>query len=191
MTSNIIFQICQQKKKKIIYNIPPTRQEIVSSPYEIGFTKTQLDMRRKVEILKYSSNLQSTQTNNLTKKEKFALLMKGNYRQLPNLNNTCLNDDLIPTPTSSSDIPGPIINIYYDKDVPLYNFMNDINTRSYSSIQKDIDEPWSIYDNSNVTYNTNNGITSYNGDYNTCCTLYFRNIINQLRLRDYVLVKNY
>lgn len=34
----------------------------------------------------------------------------------------CPLDNMIPVPTSSSDVPGPIINLYNDKSIPLYNY---------------------------------------------------------------------
>ena len=35
---------------------------------------------------------------------------------------TCPLDNMIPVPTSSSDVPGPIINLYNDTSIPLYNY---------------------------------------------------------------------
>ena len=34
----------------------------------------------------------------------------------------CPLDNMIPVPTSSSDVPGPIINLYNDTSIPLYNY---------------------------------------------------------------------
>lgn len=128
--------ICNEIKKfhnyGQLHNTPQVRVELQPSPYDRGFTKFQLDMRRKAEILKYSSNKQSGQTNSMTKKQQTALLLSGrsngrsglSYYQRTNINQpvNCTNDDLIPTPTSSSDIPGPRIDLIYDESVPLYNY---------------------------------------------------------------------
>ena len=192
MTSNadnIMFDICQQRRRQQIYNIPLTRVELVSGPYQQGYSKTQLDMRRKVEILKYSPNKQNSQTNNQTNKEKFTSIMRGNdkgiYAQLYNLRKTadqCKNDDIISTSTSSCDVPGPIMTLSYDENVPLYNFTNDLRTRSYSSIPQDINIPWTIYIKKGpkglgVDYIISN--VSNKSEYNTFASIYFKNILNK------------
>ena len=68
-----------QKKRFQLFNIPPVRyNNLTVNPYlsinpstGVPFTKFDLDMRRKVEILKYASTRMSTQTNSLTKAQKF------------------------------------------------------------------------------------------------------------------------
>jgi hypothetical protein len=40
---------------------------------------------------------------------------------------TCPLDNMIPVPTSSSDVPGPIINLYNDTSIPLYNYLGSDN----------------------------------------------------------------
>ncbi len=40
---------------------------------------------------------------------------------------SCPLDDMIPRPTSSSDVPGPIINLYNDASIPLYNYLGSAN----------------------------------------------------------------
>ena len=54
---------CKQRKINMLFNIPPVRLEKAISPYPT-YTSQQLNMRRKVEILKYKKN--STQGNRLT-----------------------------------------------------------------------------------------------------------------------------
>ena len=68
--------ILEQKKQFALFNVAPPRAETVS-PYDKN-TKAQLDMRRKAEILKHSNNRQNTKTNNLTKKQHWAMLARGN-----------------------------------------------------------------------------------------------------------------
>ena len=58
---------CKQRKINMLFNIPPVRLEKAKSPYPT-YTSQQLNMRRKVEILKYKKN--STQGNRLTSKQK-------------------------------------------------------------------------------------------------------------------------
>jgi len=112
-------------------------------------------MRRKAEVLKYSPNRSSTQTNNPTKKQNFAALARGkNYPSQSQivlkpsniiLNKTtaitCPADDMIPTPTSSCDVPGPVTYLYNDEKVPLYNY-SDFNTRTYSDQVPSTSDPW-------------------------------------------------
>ena len=122
-----IMTLLMQKRSKALVNIPPTRFSLVS-PYP-NFTQSQLDMRRKAEILKYNNNQQNTKTNNLTKKELWSLLSKGKTNSkisqytVSNINgNTCISDVIKPTLTSSCDVPGSLIYLHYDPDVPLYNY---------------------------------------------------------------------
>ena len=110
---------CKQRKINMLFNIPPVRLEKAKSPYPT-YTSQQLNMRRKVEILKYKKN--STQGNRLTSKQTQSMIVRGNYR-----GNTivCSNDYLIPVKTSRSNVPGPIIELVEDKNVPLYNYVKD------------------------------------------------------------------
>ena len=104
-------------------------------------TSTQLDMRRKAEIFLYKKN-----ANDQTKKEKYALLAKGinfykkrswatqsEYYTNPNVNNlpqvgytlVCgdVNNQYNCSPTTNNDVPGPIINICYEPNIPLTNYV--------------------------------------------------------------------
>lgn len=144
---------CQQRYLTQLYNIPPNRIT-PENPYASGrFTKIQLDMRRKVEILKYSANKSSSQTNNITKKGQFAMLARGGLtRAAANIQNnatSCDADDEIPTPTSSCDVPGPVTYLTYDKNVPLYNYSN-FNTRPYSDFVQSYTSPWQFVVLSNI-----------------------------------------
>jgi hypothetical protein len=164
-----------------LYNVPLGRYTPIN-PYSSGnYTQFQLDMRRKTEILKYSSNKSSAQTNNLTKRQKFALLARGGIPSPPQSNMSysltdCLVDKTLPTPTSSCDVPGPVMYLYADESVPLYNF-SDFNTRTYPEFVPTNSDPWQfisipdvlVYDNrtSNIYYliinnNIDNPSYSYN-----------------------------
>ena len=139
--------IVQDQKNQLAYfHVPPTRYTPLS-PYAQaspvtndkinGFaTQQRLNMRRKVEILKYKSCQQSTQTNGLTQKEKWALLSRGNTRETtsnPRFTD-CSKNFYAPTWSTASDIPGPPILLQYDDKVPLYNYINaSINNASYMS----------------------------------------------------------
>lgn len=117
---------CAVRKEQALNNKPtPPRVELQPSPYNLGFTQQQLNMRRKYEILQYPSNTQSTQTNNLTQKQLYSLSIRGygQYKrysaativQLP----TCPEPKV---PTTSSGVPGPAMLLYKDPDVPIYNY---------------------------------------------------------------------
>ena len=134
-----------QRERMALLNIPPPRyNNLATNPYNLRdvtnqyFNQYQLDMRRKVEILKYSSNRMSTQTNSLTKAQKYAQLVNGSYQQrtyTQSYMNKILADisngiplqpcPIAPTPSTSCDIPGPAISLFEDSNVPLYNLTND------------------------------------------------------------------
>lgn len=193
----------------MLFNNPQSRYT-PANPYNGTFTKEQLDMRRKVEILKYSNSTSSTKTNNLTNAQKFTQLisgrlqskgfqdkkittvdLSGNYNRvtvkypdklvitsvnenypgaLKILGNNgyytytiiknglfvdCAKDNLIPTPTSSCGIPGPIMYLIDDENVPLYNFTNNsINNASYSESEIAYTDLWTINAQNNVFLST-------------------------------------
>lgn len=149
-----------------LLNIPPQRYDnLQNSPYVITnnlqriFTQDQLNMRRKVEILKYSANNTSTKTNNLTKREKWAQLVNGSS-QRRNLPYSFLQKNLIPgttdfvqicpsgttiyTPSYASNIPGPITHLHEDPTVPLYMYAT--NTDNYAIINQEINTRQFNYD---------------------------------------------
>jgi hypothetical protein len=115
-----IDQICIQRARRALYNQPPPRLELEPSPYP-QFTRRQLDMRRKCEILQYKANASNTKTNNLTKAQRYSQLVANGSLMV----RKCTADLYKPTPTSSSDIPGPVINLQLNPNVPLYNYVVD------------------------------------------------------------------
>lgn len=150
-----------QKRRFQIFNIPPVRYNNLAkerNPYlqinpdtSQNFTKFQLDMRRKSEVLKYSSNRMSTQTNNLTRAERFVQAVNGSYQQRTfsqefienNTNNgvltVCPPGTIIKTPTTSSDVPGPPMLLYEDPAIPLYQFINETLNAPYGLINQESD----------------------------------------------------
>ena len=132
------------------------------SPYDGSghqFTKLQLDMRRKAEILKYSANKSSTQTNNLTKKQSFALLSRGSLKNVTQTSLqsggalNCDQTNFIPIPSSSSGVPGPVVYLYEDPAVPLYNYSN-YNSRTYPSYIPNTNAPWQLVTYSDISLNS-------------------------------------
>ena len=121
------------KREKALLNIPLNRVTPVS-PYPT-YTRFQLDMRRKVEILKYENNATNSKTNNLTKKQQWSMLVNGNTKNgsqasllqvqkgitpIP-----CPQDELLPTLTTACDVPGKVIVLQLDPNIPLYNYVNN------------------------------------------------------------------
>jgi len=164
-----------QKNRFQLFNIPANRYDnLANNPYDKinpntsqPYTKFDLDMRRKAEILKYNSNRMSTQTNNLTRAQKFAQAVNG-YSQQSTLSqafiaantvngvvNTCPTGTIIKTPSSASDVPGGLM-LYDDPTVPLYNLINDTTTAAYgiiNQLQNPYQSGFQYSAQSNVIYN--------------------------------------
>lgn len=219
-------KICDQRKQQMLFNIPPVRYNPIS-PYEKfpQFTKSQFDMRRKAEILSYTANKSNTKTNNFTKANKWAQLVKGvgqqynsksikltevRYENIGDVKYSSVaiytdiivnypdtftkhtdingniwydissqpivicNDNMIPTPTSSSDVPGPVINLIRDLNVPLYNYKSSIDTANYGIIPPT--------ENTYINYNINTNILAQN---NTTTNIFSLNINNAIEMSDY------
>lgn len=157
-SNEILAKSCLQKSLYLAYTneaIPRTRDNIIS-PYP-QFNKLQLDMRRKAEILKY--NQQASKVGNLTKAQKWSLLNKSK----PAVRNACpISNDIIYTPSSSSNVPGKVILLYEDPQIPLYKFvgmkqdnkLTEIKYPDYSQLYETFPYTYPIFQN-NVT----NGIS--------------------------------
>ncbi len=146
--NNLIFNVCSQyRARQLFTRANLNRLEIDPLPTKtiVGGQSVSIDdlnMRRKAEILQYNPNRQSNQTNSATKTQKFALLVNApprinNWNRVADTANQAdpnCSDDLTPVPTSSSDVPGPIMNLIYNRNVPLYNYLNPVQTRGYGSV---------------------------------------------------------
>lgn len=142
MSSNIC-TILEQRRQLALLKKPANRYEgmLYNNPYESGYTKEQLDMRRKAEVLQYKKA--ASQTGNMSKKGKYAKLftIAGN-------NNICPLDLYLPTPSSASNIPGPVTTIQYNESVPLYNYASDAD--NYANLNPDENEQFDLYADNNV-----------------------------------------
>ncbi len=159
--------ICDQRRTRLTNATPPIRFEL-TSPYDNStLTKKQLDMRRKVEILKYSSNKMATQTKRMTQREYLAQLLSGNiitpqptYDTSGDLigYQTCAADKTRPLPTNVSGIPGPVEYLYEDSSVPLYNYLTGNRTYPFDVIKES--KYWSVQSNADtlIPHNTSTGI---------------------------------
>jgi len=157
-------KVVETRRRLNNLNVPPSRFSLVS-PYP-QYTEGQLNMRRKAEVLQYKGNQQNTKTNSITKSERWAQLVNGNYQSRyisqhavtslatqDNSTMVCPYDGLIATPTSSSDVPGPVVYLHLDPTIPLYNY-SDTNTRSYSEFNKPNLHPWDLYVQNNLAITT-------------------------------------
>lgn len=124
-SQNIILSMCNLKIKQQSV-IPTFRLELQKSPYPT-YSKFELDMRRKAEILKYKSNQQNSKGNNLTKTQ----ILSRNMINSPTISqatidminiNNCKSLSSILTPSSSCDVPGKIILLTNNNNIPLYNY---------------------------------------------------------------------
>ena len=120
---------------------------VVADNIDAGLCLTNpiMSIRRKAEILKYKKN-----SAGFTKNQNFSLAIKGNgpyaKRVWANQNDTlstpnisglpvegntiiCNSNPIVCTPTSSSDVPGPIVNLCYDPTVPLIGYNQPNRTR--------------------------------------------------------------
>jgi hypothetical protein len=134
----------------------PARIEL-TSPYP-QYTQKQLDMRRKAEILQYKANNQNTKQNSLTKPQLFAQLVNNPRVSSANSIQTrqVCDKQLDPLPTTFSDIPGPVQNIYRDESIPLYNFKT---TRNYNLFQTTSTTKWDIFYYTDVEASSTNDKT--------------------------------
>ena len=146
-TFNIGLQsICQQRLRKLLYVIPPTRYTPIS-PYP-KYTQEQLNMRRKTEILKYNN---PSQSNRFTKKELYAQIVNGRSPITNPTANTC-NTDMIPTPSYACDVPGPITYFIRDKSIPLYQYST--NTASYAISNVENTNAWTIISEKDIFFSS-------------------------------------
>lgn len=176
-----IASLCDQRKRQQQFNylnLPSRIESQTDSPYLTGnVTKLQLDMRRKAEVLQYNQG--NTKANQMTKKQKFALLMNGKAQKVSksyiiantDISNaqgvvlTCNNQNLpITTPSSACGVPYDYINnvntLYLDPNVSLYNYINPVLTRSYGFINPPSNANLILYSNyTNVITTTSSKIS--------------------------------
>lgn len=176
-----------QKQRRLLFNFPLTRfDNLANSPYP-QYKQFDLDMRRKAEILQYKSSRMSTQTNSLTRAQRYKQLVDGTS-QRRNLPNSFLQENtrqdgtvqlcpdiIVKTPTTAAGVPGPIMDLYLDPDIPVYNLNKDTN--DYGVImEEDTITPWVTTDISNIDcFNTT---TFANPLYANLVSVYMLNVEN-------------
>jgi hypothetical protein len=190
---NDLSNICLQRSRRQLYNIPLPRFNL-TSPYTGSYTANDYNMRRKAEILKYNNNASSTKTNNSTKKELFSQLVNNTHIASLTTNTKCVVDtcgNLILRSTSASNVPGKIQYLYDDERVPLYNYGNFLQNRSYPYQMPNNIVPWYIYTSNDILNSSTSSAITYNTDgyiqstinptttENTLFSIYILNNINK------------
>jgi len=187
-SSTYLNELDQRRQKNALNQPPPRYDNLAANPYApnpitgLFFTPYQISMRRKAEILSFPSSKSSTQTNNLTRAQKWAQLVKQRQISKSFLDNYENNSGQIqlpecpPTPSTSCGVPGPLVYLSKDKTVPLYNYLNNVTTAPYSiQVQPEntnIFEYYSTIDN----YCPTSPPTNY--QYSPCSTLHIISPIN-------------
>ena len=103
----------------------------VISPYvyqngTLLYSQQDLDMRRKAEILKYNRS-----TNSSTRKNDWAYLSKKTKKAV------ACPESRLPKSSSCSNVPGKVIMLYEDSNVPLYKFQHETNRFRFQNIPYD------------------------------------------------------
>ena len=180
--SVFIENMCLQRSRQQLLNVPPTRFTPVS-PYP-QFTQFQLDMRRKAEILQYKNNNTNSKTNNLTKAQKFSQLVSnlpelssGTIARIESLQAECPTNLFTPTPSTSCDVPGPPITLFYDPAIILYNYQSSI-IRTYGVENKEnTTVPWNLISKTDISMVS--VTTPSTASYYPFFSIYFTNACNQ------------
>jgi len=137
----VICNLLSQRGRFLSLLTPSARYTPVS-PYP-NYTKAQLDMRRKVEILQYKKN--TTQLYQTTKSQKWSQLANANSNRYI----ICNKNPYVPSPSSACDVPGPLVYLTYDPAVPLYNYATSQN--SYSTFYTDPNDIWNFILNPDIS----------------------------------------
>jgi hypothetical protein len=129
--------ICLQRGRRQLLVPPNVRAELQTTPYP-AYTQYQLDMRRKAEIFRYADP-----STGLTANKKYANIVNGAYnrsysqevlQQIVEGRTVCpTSQSMVPTPTSSCDVPGPPGILFLDPAIPLYNFVPVQEAGSFSA----------------------------------------------------------
>lgn len=141
----------------------------VVSPYiyetsleeKLVYSQEDLNMRRKAEVLKYS-----TKDFNKQKTKNYSFLAKKHtkHKPCPSSNNA--------KPSSSSGVPGPIVPLFENPNIPLYNYKDASKQFTFQNIPFDefkrIFDTFPFYniDTANNTYVTLLDIVILNPDNN-------------------------
>ena len=135
---------CNQRKLYLSYMGVNGIRYTPISPYP-QYTPAQLNMRRKAQILQNPVN-----TVNLTKAQIWTNINKNGVFPY------CSDNQLLYIPTTASDVPGPVIDLYNDTNIPLYNYLPELTTANFPMV------PYPYLKQSYNIYPTNNAVIKQN-----------------------------
>lgn len=137
----IICNLISQRTRFLSLLTPSPRYTPIS-PYPT-YTKEQLDMRRKAEVLQYKKN--STQVYQTKKTQKWSQIVNATTnRYIP-----CNKSPYVVSLSSACDVPGPLTSLYYDPSIPLYNYATKQN--AYASFYTTPEFTWEFKKNVDIS----------------------------------------
>lgn len=156
--NSLVQDILDQRRQRFLFNIPQPRLTPVS-PYD-SYTKAQIDMRRKIEILKYKTNPGLSKLSGQTSSQRWSslsnIIAPSRLSQLAisssiNSGTTYSPDDIIPKLTSASNVPGPLSVLQYDPLIPLLDSQTTTNRTFATEIQSDL-SVWHVFTKNEVDF---------------------------------------
>lgn len=140
MSDELLLSCTNQRKQRARFFYheagDPSSRFTINSPYEYDsndqliYSPSDLDMRRKCEILKYKEKSVNSETNSQANLYSYLAKKKRNN----NLHTISCN---IAKPTSSSGVPGKIILLKEDSNAPLYNYYSTSRQFQFQNIPYD------------------------------------------------------
>lgn len=144
------------RKRNLLFAVPPTRYTPVSPYVQGGPTQYQLDMRRKAEILQYKNK----DAGSITKKQQWSQIARGTVQRRnksqASLAETSYDCPFTPTISTNAGIPGKPFTIFLDPAVELYNYTT---TRTYATENAEDPALWVYEAATNIANNIANVIT--------------------------------
>ena len=140
MSNDLLLSCSNQRKQRARFFYheagDPSSRFSIASPYEYNsnnqliYSPSDLDMRRKCEILKYKEKSTNSETNSQSNLYSYLAKKKKN-------SNTRTKNCNIAKPTSSSDVPGKIILLKENPSVPLYKYYDITKQFQFQNIPYD------------------------------------------------------
>ena len=137
----VVCNLISQRNRFLSLLTPPIRYT-PQSPYP-DYTRQQIDMRRKAEILQYKNN--SSQVSQQTKTQKWSQIATASTNRIV----SCNKDPYVSSPSSACYVPGTLVYLYYDPKVPLYNYKT--NQDSYAKFYTSVPNTWKFFIDSDIS----------------------------------------
>lgn len=151
----------QTKRAAALLYIPPVRykpynpyvsstsvslEEQAKLPFTLtptAYTQSELDMRRKAEILQYKKN--GANSGAQSKKKQWANFARSNGKTFVPVN---IKTDCPPSWSTAAGIPGPPILLSYNPDIPLYNY--NVSPTYATELKEDPNLLWTYSADENI-----------------------------------------